>query len=132
LSGAFIEDLDRLAPRRFLAVVDLSKIQHLPLKHAAIMNASVFDNRPCPMFLPVLATNLEAQKHHEIRASPTAVQGAWSALQAFAQPRLCKIRHLSRSNAPKIAKIASSWRSRASVENADVRNHVPAGHHFCQ
>jgi hypothetical protein len=27
------------------------------------MNASVFDNRPCPMFLAVLATNLGAQKH---------------------------------------------------------------------
>jgi hypothetical protein len=33
------------------------------LNHAAVMNASVFDNRPCPMFLAVLATNLEAQKH---------------------------------------------------------------------
>jgi hypothetical protein len=37
------------------------------------------------------------------------VQGAWSALQAFAQPRLFKIKRLSRSNAPKIAKIASTW-----------------------
>src|SRR5450432_2815963 len=63
LSGAFIEDLDRLAPRRSLTVVDLPKIQHLPLNHAAIVNASVLDNRPCPMFLAVLATNLGAQKH---------------------------------------------------------------------
>src|SRR5450631_816095 len=63
LSGAFIEDLNRPAPRRSLAVVDLSKIQHLPLNHAAIMNAPVLDNRPCPMFLAVLVTNLGAQKH---------------------------------------------------------------------
>ena len=63
LPGAFIEDLDRLAPRRSLAVVDLSKIKHLPLNHAAIMNAPVFDNRPCPMVLAVLAANLGAQKH---------------------------------------------------------------------
>src|ERR1017187_9854085 len=63
LSGAFIEDLDRLAPRRSLAVVDLSKIQYLPLNHAAIMNAPVFDNRPCAMVLAVLAANLGAQKH---------------------------------------------------------------------
>src|ERR1017187_8461775 len=63
LPGAFIEDLDRLAPRRSLAVVDLSKIKHLPLNHAAIMNAPVFDNRPCAMFLAVLAANLGAQKH---------------------------------------------------------------------
>ena len=45
LSGAFIEDLDRLAPCRSLAVVDLSKIQYLPLNHAGIMTALVFDNR---------------------------------------------------------------------------------------
>ena len=63
LPGAFIEDLDRLAPRGFLIVVDLSKIQYLPLNHAAIMNAPIFDNRPCPMVLAVLAANLGAQKH---------------------------------------------------------------------
>src|ERR1019366_3681226 len=63
LPGAFIEDLDRLAPRRSLAVVDLSKIKYLPLNHAAIMNAPVFDNRPCAMVLAVLAANLGAQKH---------------------------------------------------------------------
>jgi hypothetical protein len=39
--GAFIEDLNRLAPRRSLAIVYLSKIQHLPLNHATIMNAPV-------------------------------------------------------------------------------------------
>ena len=63
LPGAFIEDLDRLAPRGFLIVVDLSKIQYLPLNHAAIMNAPIFDNRPCPMVLAVLAANSGAQKH---------------------------------------------------------------------
>src|ERR1700687_2745332 len=63
LPGAFIEDLNRLAPRRFLAVVDLSEIQHLPLNHAAVVSAPVLYNGPCPMFLAVLATNLGAQKH---------------------------------------------------------------------
>ena len=63
LPGAFIEDLNRPAPRRFLAVVDLSKIQHLPLNHATIMNAPVLHNRPCPMSLAVLVANLGAQKH---------------------------------------------------------------------
>ena len=43
LPGAFIEDLNRPAPRRFLAVDDLPKIQHLPLNHATIMNAPVRD-----------------------------------------------------------------------------------------
>src|SRR5271155_5134400 len=63
LPGAFIEDLNRLAPRRSLAIVDLSKIQHLPLNHATIMNAPVLHNRPCPMSLAVLVANLGAQKH---------------------------------------------------------------------
>src|SRR5258707_14034904 len=60
---ALFEDLNRLAPRRFLAVVDLSEIQHLPLNHAAVVSAPVLYNGPCPMFLAVLATNLGAQKH---------------------------------------------------------------------
>ena len=54
-------DLDRHAA--LWLFVDLSKIKHLPLNHAAIMNAPVFDNRPCPMVLVVLAANLGAQKH---------------------------------------------------------------------
>src|SRR5271169_5478324 len=49
LPGAFIEDLNRLAPRRFLAVVDLSEIQHLPSNHAAVVSAPVLYNGPCPM-----------------------------------------------------------------------------------
>src|SRR6202521_1958224 len=66
LPGAFIEDLNRPAPRRFLAVVDLSKIQHLPLNYATIMNAPVLHNRPCPMSLAVLVANLGAQKHDAV------------------------------------------------------------------
>ena len=85
LPGAFIEDLDRLAPRGFLIVVDLSKIQYLPLNHAAIMNAPIFDNRPCPMVLAVLGRILERKNMTQIRASTTAPQGTWSAPQAFAQ-----------------------------------------------
>ena len=59
LPGAFIEDLDRLAPRGFLIVVDLSKIQYLPLNHTAIIRhfATVF-----LMVLAVLAANLSANK----------------------------------------------------------------------
>jgi len=85
LPGAFIEHLNRLAPRRSLAIVDLSKIQHLPLNHATIMNAPVLHNRPCPMSLAVLVAILGAQNMTQTRASPAPAQGAWSALQAFAQ-----------------------------------------------
>ena len=91
LPSAFIEDLDRLAPCHSLAVVDLSKIQYLPLNHAAIINAPVFDNRPCAMFLAVLAANLERKNMTQTCASPTAAQGAWSALQAVAQTSTLQI-----------------------------------------
>src|ERR1700693_1341008 len=52
-----------MPPGPFLCVVDLSGTHPLPLNHAAVVSAPVLYNGPCPMFLPVLATNLGAQKH---------------------------------------------------------------------
>src|ERR1017187_6810061 len=96
LPSAFIEDLDRLAPRHSLAVVDLSKIKYLPLNHAAIINAPVFDNRPCAMFLAVLAANLGAQKHdadsrlaHGRARSLVGTTGGCANLGA-SKPRACR------------------------------------------
>src|SRR5208337_3448414 len=62
-ASAFVERLDRPAPTRALAVVDLSEIEHLPLNHAPVVNPAVLDHRPSPMLLAVLAANLMAQKH---------------------------------------------------------------------
>jgi hypothetical protein len=81
--------------------------QHLPLNHAAIANASVLHNRPCPMLLAILATNLGAQKHDaDSRVARGRVGRHYRQLR---KPRPCKIKRLSRSDAPKIEKIASSW-----------------------
>ena len=62
-SGVFVEDLDRLAPRRLLAVIDLAEIKHLALNDAAVVHAPVFHHRPRAMLLAVLTANLSAQKH---------------------------------------------------------------------
>src|ERR1700733_1855019 len=58
-----VAHLDRAAPGRMLAIVDLAEIGHLSLNHAPALNAPVLDDRPGPMLLAVLAANLVAQKH---------------------------------------------------------------------
>src|SRR6202020_1280225 len=58
-----VEHLDRAAPGRMLAIVDLAEIGHLSLNHAPALNAPVLDHRPGPMHLAILAANLVAQKH---------------------------------------------------------------------
>src|SRR5277367_1559208 len=55
---AFVEHLDRSAPRRPLAVVDLPEIEHLSLNYAPTLGAPVLDDRPGPMHLAVFAANL--------------------------------------------------------------------------
>ena len=62
-ASAFVERLDRPAPTRALAVVDLAEIENLPLNNAPVVNPAVLDHRPGPMLLAVLAANLVAQKH---------------------------------------------------------------------
>ena len=63
LRGVRVENLDRLAPRGFLAVVDLPQIENLPLRHPAVVQSTVLHHRPRTMLLAVLAANLVAQKH---------------------------------------------------------------------
>jgi hypothetical protein len=58
-----VEHLDRAAPGRMLAIVDLAEIGHLSLNHAPALDAPVLDDRPGPMLLAILAANLVAQKH---------------------------------------------------------------------
>src|SRR5271169_5917361 len=57
---AFVEHLDRSAPRRPLAVVDLPEIEHLSLNYAPTLGTPVLDDRPGPMHLAVFAANLMA------------------------------------------------------------------------
>ena len=80
------QHLDRFAPGRPLAVVDLAEIEHLPLHHTAVAVAAVLDHAPVTMLLAVLETSLGAHKHGSIACpnGPTN-QGARSALQLFSR-----------------------------------------------
>jgi len=61
--AALIQDLDRLAPRQFLGVVDLSQVQQMFLHHAPAGNAPVLNNAPVAMLLPVFLPESPPQKH---------------------------------------------------------------------
>ena len=78
------QHLDRPAPGRPLAVVDLAEIEHLPLHHTAVAVAAVLDHAPVTVLLAVLETSLGAHKHGST-ACPNGRpnQGARSALQPF-------------------------------------------------
>ena len=80
------QHLDRFAPGRPLAVVDLAEIEHLPLYHTPVAVAAVLDHAPVTMLLAVLETSLGAHKHGSIACpnGPTN-QGARSALQLFSR-----------------------------------------------
>ncbi len=55
-----IQRVNRLTPRGLLAVVDLPKIQDMPLHYTPARAAAVLDNAPGAMFFAVLAANLGA------------------------------------------------------------------------
>ena len=57
------QHLDRAAPRRALAVVDLAEIQDLSLHDPAAAHAAVFDHAPVAVLLAVLESLLAAHEH---------------------------------------------------------------------
>ena len=59
-------NLDRAAPRRMLAVVDLPQIQHLALHYPTATHAYVLHHAPIAVLLTVLAAFLAAHKHEQI------------------------------------------------------------------
>ena len=79
-----LQHLDRPAPGRPLAVVDLAEIEHLPLHHTPVAVAAVLDHAPVTVLLAVLETSLGAHEHGSIACSNGPPnQGARSALQPF-------------------------------------------------
>jgi hypothetical protein len=67
--------------------------------------ASSKSETACDDLRPILARKNMTQT----RAPPAAAQGAWSALQAFAQTSDLQNQALVASDAPKNVKIVSSW-----------------------
>src|SRR2546428_842423 len=66
-----IERLDDRAPSRPLAVVDLAKIEHLPLHHPAAGATLALDNVPIEMLFAVFAPPVRLQVH-AADSTPTA------------------------------------------------------------
>ena len=64
-----LQHLDRPAPGRPLAVVDLAEIEHLPLHHTPVAVAAVLDHAPVTVLLAVLETSLGAHEHGSIACS---------------------------------------------------------------
>jgi len=125
--------VDRLASRHSLAAVDRTKLEDLPLNHAAIMTAPVFGHPPCAMAVAVLAANLRAQKRPRTRRRPGKELGRNN--RRLRQPRPSKTKGLARSNAPEFATIAgrsgrrglSIGHGRASLRSRGATTHDSLG-----
>ena len=61
--ASFIKRFDQIVPGCALAVVDLSKIQNLPLHDLAPRAAFALDDIPITVFLAVLEPSIAAQIH---------------------------------------------------------------------
>ena len=84
-AGVLVEHLDRFAPRRCLRGIDLAEIEHMPLHHAAVIEALVLHHVPVVVRLAVLLSLGASQKHDatNLRASPRAWESGRSSLQLF-------------------------------------------------
>src|SRR5712692_9605440 len=58
-----IEHLQRLAPRRLLAVIDFAQVQYLPLRHFSRLQTPALHHRVVAVFLPILEPLVAAQEH---------------------------------------------------------------------
>jgi hypothetical protein len=61
-----IHHINGLAPPGFLAVVDFTKIEDLPLADLAARQSLVLDDRPIPMLLAIFISLFRSQKHARI------------------------------------------------------------------
>ncbi len=87
LLPALVEDLQRLAPSRLLAVVDLTQIQHAALDDSAGLKAAAFLDAVVAVFLTVLLPPVASQEHAPVENGtffPACIEGR-AALQAVAK-----------------------------------------------
>jgi len=69
LAGLLVEHLDRPAPSLGLRGIYLAKIEHVTLRHATVVEASIFDDAPVEMRFPVLPPlGLSASASPNVRA----------------------------------------------------------------
>jgi hypothetical protein len=60
---ANLEDVNGLLPRRFLAVVDLSEVEHVSLDNPAPGTSLVFDDTAIAVLFAILDSRRPAEKH---------------------------------------------------------------------
>jgi hypothetical protein len=61
-----IDHINGPAPPGFLAVIDFTKIEHLPLTNLAVRQSLILDDGPVPMLLAVFISFFRSQKHARI------------------------------------------------------------------
>ncbi len=60
---SMLQNLDRTPPSLSLAIVDLPKVEHVPLRDTAARNAMIFDDAPIAVLFAVLEPPCHPQKH---------------------------------------------------------------------
>ena len=69
----FIKGFDLTTPILVLAIVDLAKVQHLPLYHPAAGATLALDNIPIAMFFAVFEAPVESQEHDANQLTPNQI-----------------------------------------------------------
>jgi hypothetical protein len=84
-----IEDFDRSAPAFALTVVDLSKVEHLPLNNLTTPAAAILHNVPIAMHFAVFDPCMVPQEHygHRFYAYLYRCEEPWSALPTTCSSR---------------------------------------------
>src|SRR6266849_2846526 len=82
---AFIKGFDQAVPSLELAVIDLAKIQHLPLDHLATGTTLVLDDIPVAMLFAVFEASVGSQEHDANQPTSTGIieKDTWSTLQTI-------------------------------------------------
>jgi hypothetical protein len=60
---SFVKDLQRLAPDRFLTIVNLPQIQHRPLHRVVLSHAAFLHHAEIAMLFAIFLSDFSAKKH---------------------------------------------------------------------
>ena len=69
-AARLVEHFDAPAPGRFLAVVDFSQVEHLPLHHTLRGPTTILHDAPITMLLAIFYATRAAKKHLAIVHRP--------------------------------------------------------------
>jgi hypothetical protein len=61
--SSFVKGFDQIGPGCALTVIDLAKVQHIPLHHIAASTTPALHNAPITVFLAILEASVASQIH---------------------------------------------------------------------